>query len=109
MPLSTRALKDRMRAPCGLAYRYTSKTEPCRRAMFGRIPCPRGNPMLGTVVARSSTGACRKGNGVLGLTACKRSRVMRGREERMITAMFRDRTQANCVYTWLRDRGYTSD
>jgi hypothetical protein len=23
--------------------------------------------------------------------------------------MFRDRTQANCVYTWLRDRGYTSD
>jgi hypothetical protein len=27
----------------------------------------------------------------------------------MVTAVFRDRTQANRVYTWLRDRGYTSD
>ncbi len=29
--------------------------------------------------------------------------------KRMVTAVFRDRTQANRVYTWLRDRGYTSD
>src|SRR5947199_9928340 len=30
-------------------------------------------------------------------------------KKRMVTAVFRDRTQANRVYTWLRDRGYTSD
>jgi hypothetical protein len=30
-------------------------------------------------------------------------------KKRMLTAVFRDRTQANRVYTWLRDRGYTSD
>src|SRR5207302_5685871 len=29
--------------------------------------------------------------------------------KRMVTAVFRDRIQANRVYTWLRDRGYTSD
>lgn len=29
--------------------------------------------------------------------------------KRMVTAVFRDRTQANRVYTWLRDRGYTAD
>jgi hypothetical protein len=30
-------------------------------------------------------------------------------KKRMVTAVFRDRTQANRVYTWLRDRGYTAD
>jgi hypothetical protein len=30
-------------------------------------------------------------------------------KKRMVTAVFRDRTNANRVYTWLRDRGYTSD
>jgi hypothetical protein len=30
-------------------------------------------------------------------------------KKRMVTAVFRDRSQANRVYTWLRDRGYTAD
>jgi hypothetical protein len=30
-------------------------------------------------------------------------------KRKMVTAVFRDRNQANRVYTWLRDRGYTSD
>jgi hypothetical protein len=30
-------------------------------------------------------------------------------KQRLVTAVFRDRTQANRVYSWLRDRGYSSD
>ena len=30
-------------------------------------------------------------------------------DKKMVVAVFRDRTHANHVYTWLRDRGYTSD